>query len=202
MIMMRKTVHDRRPLVRHSRCVPPVTDGWRPRSEPAAEARAAGRGTANHAASIAQPRHTMIMINGPASVPAGGCPDRSTVPAVRAEVNGALAAHQSAGRLADEDRNLGNPAHARVVAGDMDHCIQRGGQLRVQCGPREPAKRSEGFQTSRDIGRGIGVDGATTTFVTGIHRCQQVDRSPPRVPHRPPAGPDASGVIDGPDQSG
>ena len=56
----------------------------------------------------------------------------------------------------------------------MYHRIQCGSQLRMQCGPREPTKRSQSFQPSRDIGRGIGVDCATATLVTGIHRCQQV----------------------------
>ena len=63
----------------------------------------------------------------------------------------------------------------------MDNRIQRRGQLRVQCGPWQPAERSQGFQPSRNIGRGIGMDSATTTLMTGIHRCQQVDDLRPRT---------------------
>jgi hypothetical protein len=46
--------------------------------------------------------------------------------------------------------------------------------LRMQCSAREPTERSEGFQPSWDIGRGIGVHCAAATLVTGVHRCQQV----------------------------
>ena len=76
MIKLAKTVHDRRRRVRPSLWAS-ATDVGAGGASRLLRLRAAGRGTANHAASIAQPRQTMIMINGRASVPAGGCQDRA-----------------------------------------------------------------------------------------------------------------------------
>ena len=52
-------------------------------------------------------------------------PGPSTLLAVRAEADSALAADQPASWLAYEDRNLGHPAHPGVVAGYVYHRIQR-----------------------------------------------------------------------------
>ena len=93
MIKPAKTVHDRRGLVRLEAG---IHNGWRRRrGEPTAETSPAGRGTASHAASMAQPRQTMIMINGQAFVPAGGCQPAHGL-TVSAEVDSALAVNQSA----------------------------------------------------------------------------------------------------------
>jgi hypothetical protein len=87
---------------------------------------------------------------------------------------GAFAAHQTAGWITGEDRDLDDATYASRIAGDMDNCIQRRRELGVQSGLRQPSKRRESLQTSRDIGSRIGVYGAATTFVASVHSGQQV----------------------------
>jgi hypothetical protein len=71
-----ENVHDRRRRVRPSLWMS-ATDVGGGGASRLLRLRAFGGGTANHAASIAQPRQIMIMINGRASVPACDCQDRA-----------------------------------------------------------------------------------------------------------------------------
>jgi len=53
---------------------------------------------------------------------------------------GAFAAHQTAGWVTGEDRDLDDAAYATGIAGDMDHCIHRGRELSVQGSLRQSSK--------------------------------------------------------------
>ena len=74
MIKLATTVHDRRRRARPPLRLSAMEVGADGASR-LPRLRAFEDGTANQAASIARPRQTMIMINGRASVPAGGCQD-------------------------------------------------------------------------------------------------------------------------------
>src|SRR6185436_15865712 len=87
---------------------------------------------------------------------------------------GTLGSNESAGGIADEDRNLGDPAQPGGTTSHMYHRIQSRGELCVQRGLRQTAERGQGFQTCWYIGGGICMYRAAATFVARIHGSQQV----------------------------
>ena len=123
---------------------------------------------------------------------------------VGAEGHGLLGPGQPGRRVADEDRDLADPPPPLGVAGDVDRRVQRGGDLGVDREPRQPGQRGQRLEPGRDVGGGVGVDGAAAALVTGVHRGQQVgdlgaahlaDHEPVR-PH-PQRLPDEVGQRDG-----
>jgi hypothetical protein len=136
--------------------------------------RAAGRRTASNAASTAQPRLVMIMINVRASAPAAGHPDPVTLPP--SGWNWTAYSLRTSPLRGSRTKIAISATRREPESSRATWMTASSAEASCACnaGRGSPPERSQGLQTSGNVGSGIGVDRATPAIVAGMHRRQQV----------------------------